>query len=643
MEDQESYGAPSERRTHSRPTPKPSIKTGLSWKFAGIILFLVVGMSLVFFLFFYQEEKRALADAFERRGLTLANNLARNVETNLTPPLSPEVGILLKNLLDIKDIVYVTIYDQLSELATVKIDTVDGPLPGLTPQELEASHESLRAIQVNPVGTVVVFVVPVWTIKRSLGEIPSATRFYRGLGNEEIQKLLTPNLLSLERIGTVRLGLSPEAMQRELGAKSLTLLAFFCFFLLLGLVLVWFLTRVIVNPIQGLARAMKVVSAEDYDLDQNGIPKVQHFRRMDDLDLRVQTHDEIEQLADDFRAMVRKLEDSYESLDRIITDKSRIAQEKTQLAEELQKLNLTLEETIRDRTREVVEKNLKLYELSEELQFQKEELVNANEQLEKTSRLKSAFLANMSHELRTPLNSIIGFAEILKDKMFGELNDRQDKYLNHILTSGRHLLQLINNILDLSKVEAGKMKLVMEPFAVNRVIDEVQAIIKTLAYKKNIEITLQLSPEVVMYGDVAKFKQILYNLLSNAIKFTPEKGTVTIRTREVQAGVVFEGGPGAKPFATVAPSLVLAVADTGIGIRAEEQDRVFQEFEQTEQTRARGYEGTGLGLALTRRLVQLHGGQIWVKSVPDQGTEFTIVMPIKGQNREEEQEEGKVL
>lgn len=643
MEDQAPHNAAGERRTHFRTKPQPSIKTGLSRKFAGIILLLVVGMSLVFFLFFYQEEKRALADAFERRGLTLANNLARNVETNLTPPLSPEVGILLKNLLDIKDIVYVTIYDQLSELATVKIDTVNGPLPALTPQELGASHEILRAIQVNPVGTVVDFVVPVWTIKRSLGEIPSATRFYRGLGNEEIQKLLTPNLLSLERIGTVRLGLSPEAMQRELGSKSLTVLGFFCFFLLLGLVLVWFLTRVIVNPIQGLARAMKVVSAEHYEFDRDGMPQVQHFRRMDDLDLHVQTHDEIEQLADDFRAMVRKLEDSYESLDRIITDKSRIAQEKTQLAEELQKLNLTLEATIRDRTREVVEKNLKLYELSEELQFQKEELVNANEQLEKTSRLKSAFLANMSHELRTPLNSIIGFAEILKDKMFGELNDRQDKYLNHILTSGRHLLQLINNILDLSKVEAGKMKLVMEPFAVNRVIDEVQAIIKTLAYKKNIEITLLLSPEVVMYGDVAKFKQILYNLLSNAIKFTPEKGTVTIRTREVPSGVVFEGGPGAKPFATVAPSLVLEVADTGIGIRPEEQERIFQEFEQTEQTRARGYEGTGLGLALTRRLVQLHGGQIWVKSAPDQGTEFTIVMPVKGQTPEEEQEEGKVL
>jgi signal transduction histidine kinase/HAMP domain-containing protein len=640
VDDHQSSASAGERRTQPRPPLQPTIKTGLRWKFASIIMSLVLGMSLVFFLFFFQEEKRALSDAFERRGLALANNLARNVETYLTPPLSPEVGILLKNLLDIKDIVYVSIYDQSNELATVKSDPVSGTLPPLTPQELGASRETLRLIQVAPFGAVVDFVVPVWSIKRSSGEIPSATKLYRGLGNEEIQRLLTPSLLSLERIGTVRLGLSPEAMQRELGSKSLTVLAFFFFFLLLGLVLVWFLSRVIVNPIQGLARAMKVVSTEHYEFDANGMPKVQHFRRMDDFNLHVQTRDEIEQLADDFRGMVRKLEDSYERLDQIITDKSRIAQEKTQLAEELQKLNLTLEATIRDRTREVVEKNLKLYELSEELQFQKEELVNANEQLEKTSRLKSAFLANMSHELRTPLNSIIGFAEILKDKMFGDLNDRQDKYLNHILTSGRHLLQLINNILDLSKVEAGKMKLVMEPFAVNRVIDEVQAIIKTLAYKKNIEITLQLCPEVVMYGDVAKFKQVLYNLLSNAIKFTPEKGSVAIRTREVPAGVVFEGGPGAKAFATVAASLVLSVTDTGIGIRPEEQDRIFQEFEQTEQTRARGYEGTGLGLALTRRLVQLHGGQIWVKSAPEQGSEFTLVMPVKGQTQEDE-EEGK--
>lgn len=632
-----------ERRIYSRDQGQPSIKTGLRRKFATIIMLLVGGLSLVFFLFFFQEEKRSLSDAFEKRGLALAGNLARNVETYLTRPLSPEVGILLRNLLDIKDIVYVAISDTQGELALVKSRPDIGSPPKLQPEDMLAANEIIRKVELENSDPVIDFVVPIWTIRQSLNEIPSSARLYRGLGNEDIRRLLSPNILSLERIGTVRLGLSPAAMQRELQTKSLIVASFFIFFLALGLVLVLLLFRVIVSPIQRLARAMKIVAVEHYEFDKDGMPMVQHFRRMDDFDLYVDTGDEIEQLADDFRAMVRKLEDSYAQLELIIKDKSRIAQEKTQLAEELQQLNQSLEVTIRERTREVVEKNLKLYELSEELQYQKEELVNANEQLEKTSRMKSAFLANMSHELRTPLNSIIGFAEILKDRMFGELNERQEKYLSHILTSGRHLLQLINNILDLSKVEAGKMKLMLEAFSVNRVIDEVQSIIKTLAYKKNIEIEMSLCPEVIMYGDVSKFKQILYNLLSNAIKFTPEKGRVIIKTQEVPGGISFAGGAGTKPFATSAKSLLLSVVDTGIGIAAEEQEKVFLEFEQTEQSRAREYEGTGLGLALTRRLVELHGGHIWVKSRNGEGSEFSLVIPIKGQPHEEDQEEGRAL
>jgi len=625
-----------ERRVYLRDHEQPVIKTGLRRKFTLLIMLLICGMSLVFFTFFFQEEKRSLTSALEKRGLAFSNNLARNVETYLTRPLSPEIKILLKNLLDIRDIVYVAIFDRQGELALIKTSPDMGSPPKLSPEDFLSATEIVRNVEVEKIGPVVDFVIPVWSVRQSLSEIPSAAKLYRGLENEEIRRLLSPNILSLERIGTVRLGLSPVAMQRELRTKSFIVAAFFVFFMALGAFFVLILTRMIVDPIQRLARAMKVVSVEPNEYDQEGMPVVQHFRRMEDSHILVKTNDEIEQLADDFRAMVRKLEDSYERLEQIITDKSRIVQEKTQLAEELQKLNQTLEATVKERTREVVEKNLRLYELSEELQFQKEELVDTNEQLEKTSRMKSAFLANMSHELRTPLNSIIGFAEILKDRMFGELNERQEKYLTHILTSGRHLLQLINNILDLSKVEAGKMKLNLEAFSVNRVIDEVQTIIKTLAYKKNIEIQMLLCPEVIMYGDISKFKQILYNLLSNAIKFTPEKGIVTITTQEVAAGAVFDGGAGAKPFVTDGKSLLVSVLDTGIGIMEEEQEKIFLEFEQTDQTRARGYEGTGLGLALTRKLVQLHGGQIWVRSEINKGSEFILVIPIKGQNHEED-------
>lgn len=631
MQDTETSGAVlQDRRKQIQETLTPSIKTGLRKKFVTIIMLLVIGMSLVFFLFFFQEEKNSLTNALEKRGLALANNLARNVETYMSRPFFSELELLLQNLLDIKDIVYVAIFDQQGELAIIKSNQNIGIPLRLKPEEGSVQQEIVRRININNIGPIIDFVVPIWTVRQSINEVPPAAKFFRGLGDEDIRRLLTPNILSLERIGTVRLGFSLTGMQHELQSKMLIFFGFFVSFLILGILFVLFLTRVMVNPIQSLAKAMRIVTAEHNTLSDQGIPGVQHFRRMDDFNLQVNTHDEIEQLAEDFKAMVKKLEHSYERIEATLGESSRIAEEKTRLADELQKLNQSLEFTVKDRTREVVEKNLKLYELSEELQFQKEELVHGNEQLEKTSRMKSAFLATMSHELRTPLNSIIGFAEILKDKMFGDLNERQEKYLGHILTSGKHLLQLINNILDLSKVEAGKMKLVLEPFSVNRVIDEVQTIIKTLAYKKNIEILLRLCPEVIMYGDISKFKQILYNLLSNAIKFTPEKGSVTVATQEIPAGIVFEGGPGAKPFVATTKSLLLSISDTGIGIQPEEQERVFMEFEQTEQTRSRGYEGTGLGLALTRKLVQLHGGQIWLKSQMDHGSEFFAFLPIKG-------------
>ncbi len=631
---------PVERRRKKSDNQATPIKTGLKRKFAAIVISLVTGMSLIFFAFFYQEAKQSLDSALIKRGVALANNLARNVEPYLVRPALPELEALLRNLLDIKEIVYVAIFDTSGELILVKSNPKIGSPPPLQARDLKNSQEYFRRLELPQFGPTLDFVVPVWSAKPNIYDLPSPAWLYRELDAEEIRQLLTANIFNLKRIGTVRLGLSPEGAQRELRNKSLVILVFFAGFLSFGLVLVMFLSRVIVDPIQRLARAMKIVSAEHNEFDETGMPVVQHFRRVEDLNLQTHTHDEIEQLAEDFQAMVKKLEDSYERLEVIITDKSKIAQEKTELAEELQKLNKSLETTVRERTREVVEKNLKLYELSEELQFQKEELVNMNEQLEKTSRMKSTFLANMSHELRTPLNSIIGFAEILKDRMFGELNDRQEKYLTHILTSGRHLLQLINNILDLSKVEAGKMKLVVEPFSVNRVIDEVQTVIKTLAYKKNIEIRLELCPEVILVGDIAKVKQILYNLLSNAIKFTAEKGRVTIRTGEIPAGTAFEGGPGAEPFATEVPSLLLTVADTGIGIRAEDQENIFLQFEQAGQTRERGYEGTGLGLALTRKLVHLHGGRIWVKSQERQGSEFLVLLPVKAISGEEKEEEG---
>ena len=243
------------------------------------------------------------------------------------------------------------------------------------------------------------------------------------------------------------------------------------------------------------------------------------------------------------------------------------------------------------------------------------ELGETNRRLEAASRHKSQFLANMSHELRTPLNSIIGFSEILLDESWGELSaEERREFLGNILSSGRHLLRLINDILDLSKIEAGRIELKPERFAVADMVEGVLATIRPLAAQKQITIDVDVDPALTaLVADAGKVKQILYNLLSNAIKFTADGGRAGLRAvRDAQ-------------------DARFAVSDTGIGIKPEDQARIFEEFQQVETTTARHYEGTGLGLALAKQFVELHGGRIWVESAPGHGSTFTFTLPLPEQ------------
>jgi signal transduction histidine kinase len=285
----------------------------------------------------------------------------------------------------------------------------------------------------------------------------------------------------------------------------------------------------------------------------------------------VGSDDELGKLGDEFNKMAARLQESYAGL----------------------------EVKVDERTREL---GLALAELDEK-----------SRQLETISRHKSEFLANMSHELRTPLNAIIGFSEVLRQQLFGELNERQLEYLDDVLLAARHLLSLINDVLDLSKVEAGRMELELSDVSLPEALETGLTMQEERAREGRITLGLAIDPaEIVVQADERKLRQVLFNLLSNAVTFTPPGGRVDVSAR-LTNGVV-----------------EVAVADTGSGIAHEDQELIFEEFLQAhgngDGARA---EGTGLGLPLARRFIELHGGRLWVESAPGRGSTFRFTLPAK--------------
>ncbi len=250
------------------------------------------------------------------------------------------------------------------------------------------------------------------------------------------------------------------------------------------------------------------------------------------------------------------------------------------------------------------------------LQANRKILETSNRELKKLDKRKSEFLANMSHELRTPLNAIIGFSEVLRDHCFGELNAKQGEYVEDILESGHHLLSLINDILDLSKIEAGMMRLDKRPVDLESLLQRSMVMIKEKTSRNGVRIevkTADLPP--VIYADERKLKQIVYNLLANAVKFTPEGGRIGIRAWRDEKNVNVE------------------IWDTGIGISPKDRNKIFSKFEQLDGSASRRYEGTGLGLALARSMVELHGGTLRLESEIGKGSSFLFILPYNPAER----------
>jgi signal transduction histidine kinase len=239
-----------------------------------------------------------------------------------------------------------------------------------------------------------------------------------------------------------------------------------------------------------------------------------------------------------------------------------------------------------------------------------DELQRLYGELERASQHKSDFLATMSHELRTPLNAIIGFSELLHEQMFGELNERQLSYVKDVLEAGRHLLSLINDVLDLAKIEAGKMELELSQVAIPEVLRSAFSLHSERASRRGVELSLTTEPEeITISADERRLRQVVFNLLSNAVKFTPAGGRVDISARADDGQVE------------------IAVADTGPGIPHGDLETIFEEFEQSSD--GRKVEGTGLGLPLSRRLVELHGGRLWGESAVGRGSTFRFVVPVR--------------
>jgi signal transduction histidine kinase len=274
------------------------------------------------------------------------------------------------------------------------------------------------------------------------------------------------------------------------------------------------------------------------------------------------------------------------------------------LAEELNGMAASLQASVQSLERKVEER-------TQELQRALAELSRKGRQLEVASEHKSHFLANMSHELRTPLNAIIGFSQVLRQRMFGPINEKQEEYLDDILSSGNHLLSLINDVLDLSKVEAGQVELEVASFSLREALERGVVMVREPATKHDVRLSLELAPGIdLVEGDERRLRQVIFNLLSNAVKFTPEGGEVVVAT------------------ASRDHEVLISVTDTGPGIPLDDHERIFEEFQQT-NVGVQQREGTGLGLALSKRFVELHGGRIWVESEPGHGSRFVFTLPAK--------------
>ncbi|MCZ6622631.1 MAG: response regulator [Deltaproteobacteria bacterium] len=525
-----------------------TFRARIFWSLIPIILFLFIVLGVIDL----SKHKQLGEEEFMKRGQVMAANLAYSSELGVFAEDDQLLESSLLGVIGDADVAYVFIYGEDGMLLATRGEMVSVD-PGLTwDLSDQAKAQLLRDRQ---------------TFSKSvMGEGRRFVEFFAPIVSQEGK---TPDEFLIgpigkagqqRTIGAVRLGLSFQAVDAHIAALLRWRGGLIVAFLVLSTLAIYVISRRITRPVKQLTDQAKKIA--DGFLDQV-IP--------------VDSRDEIGQLALSFNNMTWALKGNISEKERVLA--------------ELQDLNHTLEERIRQRTGEI-------------------EAINT--QLREATRHKSEFLANMSHELRTPLNAVIGFSEILLGRMLGDLNSKQEEYLHDIMTSGLDLLSLINDILDLSKVEAGRMELDLNTFDLPMLLDNTLRFVKERASRHGIQLTLEVDERLGDFmGDERKVKQVLLNLLSNALKFTPDGGRIILKTAPADG------------------LTQISVSDTGIGIATENLQQIFEEFQQIRGDHEGKGEGTGLGLALAKKFVELHGGTIWVESVVGRGSTFTFTLPMR--------------
>ena len=368
-------------------------------------------------------------------------------------------------------------------------------------------------------------------------------------------------------IGSMEVGFSRKHIKEQIQTTTGALVPGLSGFLILvGLALFIFINRSVINPLGVFTKTVREMDSENLSLRVN-----------------IYSKDELGTLAESFNRMAEDLEKSQGSLKKA--------------GDELQQWGKELERKVHERTAELEQRG--------------QELADTNVRLEEMSRHKSQFLANMSHELRTPLNSIIGYTKLMLDGLEGDINEEQQKDLDTVYRNGKHLLELINDLLDISRIEAGKTVLSYEVFNIFDLLAEVISTIEPLAREKGLTLTYSVATDIdKLDADRAKTKQVLINILGNAVKFTNE-GSIKLNVAETDSDFVF------------------SVADTGMGMKKEDLEAIFDSFKQVGPAQIAGYEGTGLGLNISKQFVEMQGGKIWAESEFGKGTTFTFTLPKK--------------